>query len=58
MGVNYKSSRQKKHFGRKMVKGPDAQFVPWDSSEAASYLLPETLDSSGLCGLLALTFSA
>ena len=26
-----------------MVKGPDAQFAPWDSSEAASYLLPETL---------------
>ena len=26
-----------------MVKGPDVQFAPWDSSEAASYLLPETL---------------
>ena len=41
-----------------MVKGPDAQFVPWDSSEAASHLLPETLDFLGLCGFLVLTVSA
>ena len=36
----------------------DAQSAPWDSSEAASHLLPETLDSSGLFGFLVLTFSA